>query len=492
MDVTPPNQGTGSQGDPFQISSLSNLRWLAQATLERNTAGKYYQLVCDIDAAGSGTLNNGAGMETIGAKIETETGKRLVGFEGVFDGCCHTIRSLVINRPSEQFIGLFGYISRTGCVSNVCLADTVVVGCAHVGGLAGMNDGQVENCCVRGTATAQVGFVGLLIGSNSDSGNVLHSCTIGRAVTRNGEVAGGLVGHNEGSVKHCESSTEAFGRKTVGGLIGDNGGSVAICCARARVVGSEVVGGFIGHCGIGNNVMVSDCYSSGNVAGADRVGVLMGGASNEALIRNCYASGTLECQTGETEGLLGRNYIGYGAAEHDGPAHVENCYCDYTFGATQCPGNLKSRATFVGWDFDLIWSIRDGEDYPRLRDCGLRQTLAAALAAEIAVETELAARAALEAEAEKKRREEAQQRERERAEEERRAKAEMEKARQEEALRLAQQRAAEEHRTRELEAKTQELRRGAGKCVLCGKPLTFFQRLSRSEKHPQCSSFAPD
>jgi hypothetical protein len=56
--------------------------------------GNYY-LTADIDASDTATWNDGDGWEPIEA------------FSGTLDGCSYTITGLTINRPSEDYVGLF-------------------------------------------------------------------------------------------------------------------------------------------------------------------------------------------------------------------------------------------------------------------------------------------------------------------------------------------------------------------------------------------------
>jgi hypothetical protein len=376
MNVTAPQSGNGSSENPYQISQIEHIYWLAQLAQEDKTTEKHFRQICDINAAAGQHA-----MVPIGSMIG-EIGEQVVhSFDGVYDGCGHVIRNLIINQPQEYAVGLFGIISKNGRVSNVHVVASVVIGLGNVGCLVGINRGTIENCSARGIAVAKAALVGLLVGRNNDSGIIRRCCAIGRAACPEGEYVGGLVGSNDFTLELCEATTEVIGRENIGGLIGGNTGSVSMCRAKADVTGGKTVGGLLGRSGTSTKeVVVSDCYCHSNVTAGNFAGALVGSTGDDATFRNCYASGKLECQGTHYGGLAGFNSLGVG---YSGPAKFEQCFLDNMHsGSPQGASDLKSRATYVGWDFDRIWSIRDGVDLPKLRDCGLDSNLAAAIAKE--------------------------------------------------------------------------------------------------------------
>ena len=114
----------------------------------RNDLGGSYILMNDLDSASAGyielaseTANEGRGWEPIGTPDD--------GFTGSFNGQGYDIRDLFINRPDEDYVGLFSHISWTryidnvGVVENVRLVNADVIGSAEVGSLVGHNAGSV-------------------------------------------------------------------------------------------------------------------------------------------------------------------------------------------------------------------------------------------------------------------------------------------------------------------------------------------------------------
>ncbi|MDG6220265.1 MAG: GLUG motif-containing protein [Candidatus Thermoplasmatota archaeon] len=267
--------GTGAWWDPFMVEDVLDL----QAMNGDLTA--FYALANDIDASATAGWNGGEGFTPIGSAVTPFTGR--------LEGRDFKITGLHINRPAENGVGLFGIIGMSGRVENLGLVGCSITGGAwDVGGLAGQNSGEVENCYVIGSVTG-VGFVGGLIGWNVDGGMVLDSYASG-TVTGTGSHVGGLVGGNEGGLTYCNASAETLGNMYVGGLVGSSGGflgSVGESYASGATTGNEYVGGLIG---LLNGAMVSECHSSGETTGDAHVGGLIGRIESGS-ISACYAEG---------------------------------------------------------------------------------------------------------------------------------------------------------------------------------------------------------
>ena len=122
--------GSGMSGDPYQISNVDQLQ---EMNLD---LGAYYILVNDIPASETSTWNGGDGFEPIGDDINP--------FVGTFDGQGYKITDLYINRPSSDYIGLFGVAN--GEIKNVGLEEVWIHGDSYVGALVGRNIGDISNC----------------------------------------------------------------------------------------------------------------------------------------------------------------------------------------------------------------------------------------------------------------------------------------------------------------------------------------------------------
>ena len=212
-------------------------------------------------------------------------------YTGTFDGNNHTIRGLTVT-GSNEYAGLFGYIGKDGTVKNVKLEDVQITSdhqYANVGGVAGMNDGTIENCSVSGRVR--------------------------------GYSAGGVVGQQySGSITLCNSSATVQGTSQVGGVVGytNYGVTLTACYATGDVTaennntaGTFFAGGVVGSNG-GN---LTACYATGKVTGGTGsiyVGGVTGSNDSGTLTACCHAKGTVSGPDGATGGVTGRNYNALG------------------------------------------------------------------------------------------------------------------------------------------------------------------------------------
>ncbi|MBS3816544.1 MAG: hypothetical protein KGY76_03155 [Candidatus Thermoplasmatota archaeon] len=233
-------------------------------------------------------------------------------FTGAFNGQGHVIKDLNIDRPNENYVGLFGSLkggnpSVTTEIRNVRLQNASVTGEARIGMLVGqITGGTVQHCKVNGTVTGTDsgstytgGLVGLNTGRENESGEIRYSYASGTVETTNGgALVGGLVGWNtwRSYVNESASSVDVFAGSSswVGGLVGlsgaQQGGAVRNTYAVGEVHGDSDVGGLIGELDIFSNSSgeIYKSYAAGPVEGNDRVGGLVGNSDNEAIVENSF------------------------------------------------------------------------------------------------------------------------------------------------------------------------------------------------------------
>ncbi len=136
--------------------------------------------------------NPGNGWQSIGVFANP--------FQAVLEGNNHGIVNLFQDQSDaalfyEKPSGLFGAIGKRGQVVNVGLEGVHIQGVNFVGALAGLNQGLIRNCSVRGRVA----------GANS---------------------VGGLVGHNFGHIADSHVHAAVLGNIGVGGLVGWNAGGL--------------------------------------------------------------------------------------------------------------------------------------------------------------------------------------------------------------------------------------------------------------------------
>ena len=207
-------------------------------------------------------------------------------YTATFEGNGHTITGLYINRPNTGEVGLFGVVYH-GAICNVGLEDISVAGNAYVGGLVGINHGDITSNYATGDV---IGFeyVGGLVGQNFGditssyaTSNVAGFDYVGGLV---GDYVGGLVGINHGDITSSYATGDVTGLDYVGGLVGeDSGGTLVACYATGTVRGSDRVGGLVGE----DTGTITDSYYDGIVIGGTNT---IGMQTNTALLSPTMAS----------------------------------------------------------------------------------------------------------------------------------------------------------------------------------------------------------
>ena len=228
-------QGTGTSGDPYLISNLTELYWIA-ASSSRWAA--YYKQTANIDASSTSSWDSGAGWTTIGDDVSD--------FTGTYDGQGHTITGLYVNRSARDYVGLFGSIDGA-TIKNIGLINASVTGNNYVGALVGYSystTSTISNCFSKG-AVSGANYAGGLIGySDNPSGFIVSNCYSHCSVA-SGQNAGGLISdiNNTGTITNCYSIGNVSGSGDTGGLIGLCNGSVLNCFWNQQTAGQATSAG---------------------------------------------------------------------------------------------------------------------------------------------------------------------------------------------------------------------------------------------------------
>jgi hypothetical protein len=205
--------GSGTEVDPFEISSLDDLKVVSEDALYWSS---YYKQTADINAAATMTWNDSVGFSPIGNDN--------TNFTGGYNGQGYSIDSLYINRPSESYVGLFGK-SDSKSIGNLAITNCSVTGSSYVGGLAGdLSCESVSNTYVAGSVTG-TSYVGGLTGYHRSGDLTVSYAT--STVIGNGSV-GGLVGKSIAPIYYCYSTGRVEGLSDVGGLVGVSEDTVAV------------------------------------------------------------------------------------------------------------------------------------------------------------------------------------------------------------------------------------------------------------------------
>ncbi|MDP8267862.1 MAG: GLUG motif-containing protein, partial [Candidatus Tenebribacter davisii] len=322
--------GNGTVGDPWIITDCTQLQAMNESLGGNYTLGN--DIDCDV-----APYNTGAGFEPIG----NETGNGPYRFSGGFDGNNKKITGLYINRPSTDFVGLFGVIN-IGRIKNVSLEDVNITGQSNVGCLAGsLATNYVNYSSCKGYVNG-TDYVGGLVGTTYGSTAYIYNSYFGGDVKGDSEGIGGLVGINEGKIYNSYSE-----------------GTVTTTFSA-----SDYSGGLVGW---NDEGVINNSYSRSNVTGDmgwERGGLVGWNLGN---VSYSYSTGYINCSGGtDCGGLVGLN-----------EGYVFDSYWDNeTSGQNTSDGGtgkptleMQQQSTYSGWDFIDIWGIYLGfnDGYPYLR-----------------------------------------------------------------------------------------------------------------------------
>jgi len=375
MNVAPLSEayaagGSGTTVDPYIINTCIELQNM------KNNLSASYMLGNDIDCTDSVNWDSGKGFIPVG----DATNK----FSGAFNGNGYKISNLTIKRPTESYVGLFGYVEGTNVVvQNVTLENaTISGGIAYIGTLMGFG--------YTGVKIENIKVTGIISGA--------------------GDYAGGLIGYFRGtSIKYVQIQTTVKADETVGGIAGSlSGGTGAVLSNsfyEGNIEGTDNLGGLVGY--MLSSATITQSYSKGSVkgltsSGTGQIGGLVGytkastiqdsfsmtnvnclstcatsvgsvggllGKIDSGTVQNTFSTGSVSAPSAVTTkgGFLG-NYIG---------GTITNSYWDTTTsgmatspkGTGKTTAQLKTQTTFTGWDFTAIWVLKStlNSGYPLLK-----------------------------------------------------------------------------------------------------------------------------
>lgn len=230
-------------------------------------------------------------------------------FTGKFDGKKHTIKGLWITLSSISNVGLF----------------------ANIQGSSDNERAGVSNLFVN---ISKKGITG-------------------------GSRVGGICGNlSYGNIENCMVTGDISGDTYVGGVVGySDYSSISQCASSGNIIATNAeVGGILGGCYY-KSCSIENFYSIANVKAEGSYNLDAYGIGGSA--ENCYFAGTISGAD--------INYV-Y-------PIGSYNTNSYYDSEKTKISGKqgalttkeMKQQASFQGWDFDKIWTIQEGVDYPKLR-----------------------------------------------------------------------------------------------------------------------------
>lgn len=314
-------------------------------------------LVQDGNSFQSKTINITSDID-LGAHLWLPIGTSIdLAFKGNVEGNEHTISNLFVNRPSNDFSGLFGAVVSSE-IKNLNVDQAIVHGQGTVAVLTAnlSTNSLVENCHVtNGEVYSELGWGGGIAGG----------------------IAGGLLSGS--TIKKSSYSGEVHGGDQIGGLVGTAWDTTLIeeSFSEGLVSGGNIVGGLVGYCTINFPPMpnttniVRNSYSRANVVGTGfAVGGFYGSPESNGAIENCYSTGTVDAPNadGAAGGFIGNiiNNTTVSNAYYDSESSVmANAIGEYdeqdpnisVEGKTTAEMKSQEMVDLLNADQDGIWSL---------------------------------------------------------------------------------------------------------------------------------------
>jgi len=313
--------GSGTSGSPYQISNQNQLKSLARSQYYgADYANTYFRLTSNItvsDMLPIGYISSGVGTTT-GSSNNREYVDINAPFKGHFDGNKYIITVSSFDNYSStsatgynqlpstsEYGGLFGCI-QGGSVQDLIVrySNNISVKDNYWGGLVGfLDNGTIERCGVNisNQVSADGGYVNV----------------------------GGFAGINQGNIIDCFAITTGL-----------NASNQAVAAPNRLSAASQQSAGFA----IQNKGSLTNCYSyvenysMSFGSGTANAGMFVSNHSNSEKITNSY--------------WLNHSSI---SGIYSGTQNITN-----SGGRTSA--ELKTKSTFVNWDFDKVWFIDPNEN----------------------------------------------------------------------------------------------------------------------------------
>ena len=282
--------GSGTETDPFIVSSYTHLLNLAELANDANTnslldSSYHYAQACDIDMDfASWRVDDGYGWNPIG-------NSNLTPFRGHYHGNGQKITNLWSERNTSSFIALFG------CVINSRI-DSLTIENARI-------QGWFSSAALVGCALTRGGYKDVTFITNC---KVENSSVLGNGSSTpndNSLAIGGLVGTVEEYaqlyIDQCEIASNN------------------------QIVGGYAVGGLLGAGALSSKAVISNCINNANITSyyAPCGGIV--GSADSLFVVGCTNYGNIQSNLGGSEGESATVIGAGGIVGGSGASHILSC-----------------------------------------------------------------------------------------------------------------------------------------------------------------------
>ena len=310
-DALKPLAGEGTQGNPWQISSLADFLAFAYYVNDgNNMKDQYVRLMENIK-----NVTTPVGYYDASINVKKQ-------FIGDFDGNGKTV-SLNINQTARKSCGLFGAIAEGANIHDVTVEGTVNSTFDDAAGVCGLvnadNGAKITNCVNKANVTSTSNYIGGIAGWIDSKANfVIDNCS-NEGNIAGAKAVGGICGSiRTGAIRNSKNSgavgsavnngnindADAYG---IGGIAGFmNGANAANCSNSGEITCVNKAGGIVGH---GSWYTVDHGHNTGKIISKEYGvnGGIAGSAYDVANILNCLNEGEIigEDKSGWTGGIVG-------------------------------------------------------------------------------------------------------------------------------------------------------------------------------------------
>ena len=313
--------GTGTEADPYLISTPEDLWNLAKLVNSKETKddykGAFYLLTADIDLGGRKEWKPIGYEDPHGVDYS---------FGGNFDGDGHTISGMYIKykeslfREHQSAFGLFGCVT-DGTVKNLTVSESSIFveseGSPKIGAVAGdVRDGVIENCHTTDSVSLTGPYkVGGICG-NISTDSPVQDCTNAASVTATSRVgmAAGIVSFGSCEIIRCSNSGSISSVGKAAGICGNADKGISDCSNSGSIRAEDNAAGIISSFGDGalnssmndDTITLARCVNTGDVTSI--------GKADDGVILSSYAGGiVVSCNTGSVVDCVNSGNVTAGA-----------------------------------------------------------------------------------------------------------------------------------------------------------------------------------